>query len=142
MSPERTVELKLQAYHAAITACSAGKSYSAVNMGGDRGPTTGEIKAEAERLWKWMTETDGPSIPKLPAMPPTTMGKAVRLVDDAAIKEAVNRFLTWRLPKTFGPDCGISFQPLQGHQWPVGTNLLTYTEAEEMLRHVLQLPKA
>jgi hypothetical protein len=56
----------------------------------------------------------------------------------------VNRFLGWSLPKTFSPDCGISFdgrKPDQwnpnGKGWPVGTNLLNADEAKEMLEYLL-----
>lgn len=62
------------------------------------------------------------------------------------ISAMVDRFLGWKLPKTFGPDCGISFKPSNGMTreeayekvgwWPIGTNLLTATEAREMLEHV------
>jgi hypothetical protein len=55
------------------------------------------------------------------------------------ITEMVSRFLAWPLPKTFAPDCGISFKPL-GHpnSWPVGTHLLTADEAMAMFQHCLQ----
>jgi hypothetical protein len=50
----------------------------------------------------------------------------------------VDRFLQWRLPDTFAPDCGISFTPLNHpNSWPTGTNLLTAAQAKDMLRHVL-----
>lgn len=54
------------------------------------------------------------------------------------IKTMVDRFLGWRLPDDFAPDCGISFTPL-GHPngWPVGTNLLTAAQAEAMFRHAI-----
>ncbi|WP_433867062.1 hypothetical protein [Ralstonia wenshanensis] len=54
------------------------------------------------------------------------------------IKTMVDRFLGWRLPDDFAPDCGISFTPL-GHPngWPVGTNLLTAAQAEAMFLHAL-----
>jgi hypothetical protein len=58
--------------------------------------------------------------------------------------EMVNRFLNWKLPASFSPDCGISFDGRKpdelnphGKGWPVGTNLLTAIEAREMLEHVL-----
>jgi len=53
--------------------------------------------------------------------------------------EMVSRFLGWRLPDDFSPDCGITFKP-PGHPngWPVGTNLLTAPQAREMLEYVLQ----
>lgn len=60
------------------------------------------------------------------------------------IKRMVERFLTWRLPETFNPDGGISFKsdynehtayPMK-HE-PVGTNLLTFTEAKALVLHML-----
>lgn len=51
--------------------------------------------------------------------------------------EMVNRFLTWSLPRDFSPDCGIAFNPPTPTSWPVGTNLLTATQARQMLEHVL-----
>lgn len=55
--------------------------------------------------------------------------------------EMVDRFLSWPLPKDFSPDCGISFSPPKTPHpigyWPIGTNLLTATQAEAMLRHVV-----
>jgi hypothetical protein len=62
------------------------------------------------------------------------------------IDDLVNRFLSWRLPDDFAPDCGISFEPVayKGNGkplpvlgWPVGTNLLTAAQARAMLEHVL-----
>lgn len=61
-----------------------------------------------------------------------------------ALERMVSRFLCWKLPKDFAPDAGILFTPSE-HQahaydtphWPVGTNLLTATQAREMLCHVL-----
>lgn len=55
----------------------------------------------------------------------------------------VNRFLTWKLPQTFAPDCGISFDGRKDDEWnknktwPVGTNLFTAIEAKQMLEHVV-----
>lgn len=69
---------------------------------------------------------------------------------DEQIKHMVDRFLMWKLPEHFHPDAGISFQPLynvefnakqgkppQRHE-PVGTNLLSATQADEMVRHMLE----
>jgi hypothetical protein len=57
--------------------------------------------------------------------------------------DMVNRFLSWRLPDDFGPDAGILFRrPENKALWPVGTNLLTATQAEEMLKHVLNVQPA
>lgn len=64
----------------------------------------------------------------------------------------VDRFLSWKLPEDFHPDAGISFSPYfnveynakhgkppQRHE-PIGTNLLTATQARAMLEHVLRRP--
>lgn len=59
------------------------------------------------------------------------------------IDKMVNRFLGWPLPKTFYPDCGISFDGRKDDQWnknktwPIGTNLLTAVEAKAMFEYVL-----
>lgn len=55
---------------------------------------------------------------------------------EGIVKEAVNRFLGWKLPEDFSPDCGISFSSLITTE-PVGTNLLTATQAEAMVRFIL-----
>lgn len=58
-----------------------------------------------------------------------------------AMERAVSRFLSWKLPADFAPDAGIAFAP--GHVttssplWPTGTNLLTVTQARDMIRRVL-----
>jgi hypothetical protein len=74
---------------------------------------------------------------------------------DEQIKHMVSRFLCWRLPEDFQPDNGISFRPTFNEEYmaslgkppmrhdPVGTNLLNYTQAEAMVRHMLEgLPRA
>ena len=68
---------------------------------------------------------------------------------DAQIKHMVDRFLCWRLPESFCPDGGISFtktfnehtaHPMK-HE-PVGTNLFDATQAQAMVRHMIEgLPK-
>lgn len=73
---------------------------------------------------------------------------------DEQIKHMVNRFLAWRLPKNFNPDDGISFEPefnveynaKQGRppqrREPRGTNLFDATQAEAMVRHLVDgLPR-
>jgi hypothetical protein len=56
----------------------------------------------------------------------------------------INRFLGWNLPENFRPDGGISFARYgnegtdnQFTRRPVGTNLLDATQAEAMVRHML-----
>ena len=62
--------------------------------------------------------------------------------------EMVNRFLGWRLPDDFNPDCGISFKRVYNeaspygtsiHE-PTGTNLFDADQARKMLEHVLAAP--
>lgn len=63
----------------------------------------------------------------------------------ARIKHMVDRFLGWRLPENFNPDAGISFKatfnehtdhPMK-HE-PTGTNLLDATQADAMVRYMLE----
>jgi hypothetical protein len=68
---------------------------------------------------------------------------------DAQIKHMTERFLSWKLPENFHPDAGISFEPEFNVEWnakqgkppqrhnPTGTNLFDYTQAEAMVRHML-----
>lgn len=59
---------------------------------------------------------------------------------DAVNDEMVNRFLGWKLPHDFGPDCYISFDREKAsspNSWPIGTNLLHAGQAREMLEHVV-----
>lgn len=58
-------------------------------------------------------------------------------MNDEQIEQMVNRFLSWKLPEDFNPDCGISYKkPDSPHVFPIGTNLLTATQAEEMIRYI------
>jgi hypothetical protein len=68
-------------------------------------------------------------------------------ITDDQIKHMVNRFLQWRLPANFAPDNGVSFKQViydgmspenQAAHWPVGTNLLDATQAEAMVRHMVE----
>lgn len=61
-------------------------------------------------------------------------------MNDAQIKHMVNRFLGWKLPATFSPDNGISFDRFVPHQGfpPVGTNVFNADEAEAMVRHMIE----
>ena len=61
------------------------------------------------------------------------------------IQHMVNRFLGWRLPEDFKPDGGISFTPtfnvgtpFQSWHQPSGTNLLNASQAEAMIRHLIE----
>lgn len=64
---------------------------------------------------------------------------------DEQIKQMVERFLSWKLPENFNPDNGITFDPVmnRGTQYemkrdPSGTNLLSSTQAEAMVRHMVE----
>jgi len=66
-------------------------------------------------------------------------------MDDAQIKHMVDRFLSWRLPDNFSPDCGISFTsisnegtPYEYRFAPTGTNLFDVQQAEAMVRHMTE----
>lgn len=64
---------------------------------------------------------------------------------DQQVKHMVERFLRWRLPENFNPDCGITFKAIYNEHSPfgpskaepVGTNLFDYIQAEAMVRHML-----
>jgi len=63
---------------------------------------------------------------------------------DDLIKEMASRFLQWKLPPDFAPDNGIVFVPTyrgpSGAEYtrePTGTNLLTFTQAQAMIRHMI-----
>ena len=65
-------------------------------------------------------------------------------VTDEQIKHMVQRFLAWKLPENFNPDAGIRFDPVynkgtnyEGRHQPSGTNLLDATQAEAMVRHLV-----
>ena len=64
------------------------------------------------------------------------------------MKQMVDAFLSWPLPSTFAPDCGISFDgswvDARGAlvSWPIGTNLFTAREAQLMVEHMFAVADA
>lgn len=61
------------------------------------------------------------------------------------IKYMVDRFLGWKLPENFAPDAGISFKAAYNEHTahpakhnPSGTNLFDSTQAEAMVRHMVE----
>jgi len=68
------------------------------------------------------------------------------MLTDEQIKHMVQRFLGWRLPENFRPDCGIHFDadaaiklnPRNGKYEPVGTNLFDAQQAEAMVRYMVE----
>lgn len=60
------------------------------------------------------------------------------VVTEEQIKHMVDRFLGMRLPDGFNPDGGIRFEaPANPVWWPTGTNVLDATQAEAMVRHMI-----
>ncbi len=64
---------------------------------------------------------------------------------DSQIKHMVDRFLGWRLPDNFNPDGGISFKQIRNEHTdysaknePTGTNLLDASQAEQMVRYMIE----
>lgn len=66
--------------------------------------------------------------------------------NDDIVKHMVDRFLRWRLPEAFRPDCGIHFDAdaakklnPQNHRYePVGTNLFSADQDEAMVRYMIE----
>lgn len=61
------------------------------------------------------------------------------------IKHMVGRFLSWKLPEGFNPDGGVTFEKVANkgtpHEYthqPSGTNLLDGTQADAMVRHMIE----
>jgi len=70
--------------------------------------------------------------------------KTPEAVDEAQIDHMVHRFLAWKLPENFNPDGGISFKKMFNEHTahpmkaePSGTNLLDWTQAQAMVRHMI-----
>lgn len=70
--------------------------------------------------------------------------KRYKAMTEDQIKHMVTRFLAWPLPDNFSPDGGVSFDPVgnkgTAHEYqhhPSGTNLLDHTQAETMIRYLL-----
>jgi hypothetical protein len=63
-------------------------------------------------------------------------------MEEEQIKHMVSKFLGWKLPEDFHPDAGIEYHENLLAPQPIGTNLFTATQAEAMVRHMLQdLPR-
>ena len=58
------------------------------------------------------------------------------------IKHMVDQFLRWSFPEDFNPDGGISFERSRcgtvEYPMPSGTNLLDASQAEAMVRHMIE----
>ena len=56
------------------------------------------------------------------------------------VNKMVDRFLGWKLPDDFSPDCGISFKKevsWPNHVYPIGTNLFNATQAKAMFEYCI-----
>ena len=56
------------------------------------------------------------------------------------IDKMVDRFLGWKLPADFCPDCYVTFdgrKAKDNNGWPIGTNLLTAEQARGMVKHMM-----
>lgn len=68
----------------------------------------------------------------------------VKTMNEAQIKYMVDRFLNWRLPEPWNPDNGVSYKRPNyahapaAHDWPSGTNLFDATQADAMVRHMIE----
>jgi len=72
-----------------------------------------------------------------------------KIDEEEMVQKMVTRFLSWRLPDDFSPDAGISFEPEYNVEYmakrgeppkrhnPVGTNLFTAAQAEQMVRYMI-----
>lgn len=63
------------------------------------------------------------------------------------LDQSVDRFLCWKLPEGFSPDCGIKFKRESDYKHPefgctkyepTGTNLFDAVQAKDMLAHVTE----
>lgn len=108
-----------------------GRHRVSVRSSGNGGRDLGEIHVSPETLEHMATDV-------LAAINGETPTASVS--QDELYKAMVNRFLGWKLPADFGPDCGIEFTAHGTHEslhWPVGTNLFTAEQALEMFKHCL-----
>jgi hypothetical protein len=114
-------------------------------------------------VWRWRTvlgnedwvyiytrptwlENDSFTVEPLYPQPEARNSRAdVEALDETQIKHMVDRFLMWRLPESFNPDGGISFEreynqhtPFPAVHEPVGTNLFDAQQATAMVRHMIE----
>ena len=67
--------------------------------------------------------------------------KEVIAMTETTAKALAVKLMAWKLPQDFSPDCFISFdreRATANGSWPVGTNLLTVAQAEQMFAYVLE----
>jgi hypothetical protein len=91
--------------------------------------------------WQARAALASPAV-QVVAVPDTDCRKYCQHEADQAavdvVKQAVDRFLGWKLPLTFSPDNGIEFhKPDHLQFWPIGTNLFTADQAREMFEYCI-----
>ena len=102
----------------------------------------GELKSRSKPF-------DWPVLDALMSLALEALAMRLRPISEDQIKHMANRFLGWKLPKDFSPDNGIYFERWYPYieSWkrsdlncrqPVGTNLLTATQAEAMVRYLVE----
>lgn len=63
-------------------------------------------------------------------------------INKARLPKMVTRFLGWRIPEGFSPDCFVTFyrdRAQKSVSWPIGTNIFNADETKQMISHVLEL---
>lgn len=143
------VELVLAATPPAAPAAQPIATISADRMNEIANKVMGEVIASMQPNNFGLAETVGLITPQESAAQ-----DEVFYVISPCVQEMVDRFLGWKLPKDFSPDCGISFErtvrmyvgegkteiqerPHDNGWWPTGTNLLTADQAKVMFEYVL-----
>jgi len=56
------------------------------------------------------------------------------------VEEMARRFLGWRIPDSFSPDCYVMFdreRAKANNSWPIGTNIFSLDEAMKMVNYLL-----
>ena len=98
-----------------------------------------------ERVIKSMPKNRDTESTPADHIPKELSEKETPKMTDEQIKHMVNRFLGWKLPENFAPDGGISFKatfndgtPYQMKHNPSGTNLFDATQAEKMVRFMVE----
>jgi hypothetical protein len=99
--------------------------------------------AFAKYLFEQEKATCLPPPQRWPLQPPSSKPRTPKMTNQTTPPDLIStlaaRFCQWPLPNDFTPDGGCIFTPPAhiNHPWPTGTNLLTVTQAEAMLRFVL-----
>jgi hypothetical protein len=109
-----------------------------------KGHSEEELQSFKEQFWWWQNDsTDNVDSMVDGLMVAIKAGDLRNLINSPNKKlvvtdEMVGRFLGWKLPDDFSPDCYIRFDPpVDTSSWPSGTNLFDFGQAKSMLKHVL-----